>query len=161
MIPEAASSILASHPKRRWQSGNAAVRKTVAPGHRWFDSIPAHFMSSWRSWIARHRPKVKVARSSRAGDTMARISLAREAGRSPAVAGFDSRARLHGLWSRGKDGSVLRSRRAFESRRADGGAHVIGTTEYSFPVRIWLVLLSKNQSEKLTSGCKSRFQPEP
>ena len=92
---------------------------------------------------------------------MARISLAREAGRKPAVAGFDFQARLHGPWSRGQGGSLLRSRRAFESRRADGGAHVYGTTEYSFPVRIWLVLLSKNQSEKLTSGCDTRFQPEP
>jgi hypothetical protein len=51
-------------------------------------------MSSWRSWIARHRPKVKVARSSRAEDTMARFSLVREVGCNPADAGFDSRARL-------------------------------------------------------------------
>ena len=67
---------------------------------------------------------------------MARISLAREADCKPAVAGFDSQARLHGPWSRGQGGSLLRSRRAFESRRADGGAHVIGTTEHPFPVRI-------------------------
>ena len=56
---------------------------------------------------------------------MARISLAREADCKPAVAGFDSQARLHGPWPRGQGGSLLRSRRAFESRRADGGAHVI------------------------------------
>ena len=63
---------------------------------------------------------------------------------------FDSlpaHSRPHG--AAGQGGSLLRSKRAFESRRADGGAHVHGTTEYSFPVRIWLVLLSKNQSEKL------------
>jgi hypothetical protein len=71
---------------------------------------------------------------------MARISLAREADCKPAVAGVDSQARLHGPWSRGQGGSLLRSRRAFESRRADGGAHAHGTTEYPFPVRIWLVL---------------------
>ena len=89
---------------------------------------------------------------------MARISLAREADCKPAVAGFDSQARLHGPWSRGLGSSFLRSRRAFESRRADGVAHVDGTTEYSFPVRIWLVL--RNQSAELTCGFKSRIQPE-
>ena len=30
---------------RRWQSGNAAVCKTVAIWHRWFDPIPAHASS--------------------------------------------------------------------------------------------------------------------
>jgi hypothetical protein len=64
--------------------------------HRWFDPIPAHLTSSWRSRIARHRPKVKVARSSRAEDTTARVSLGGRRVATPPLAGFDSRARLAG-----------------------------------------------------------------
>ena len=161
MIPEAASSILASHPKRRWQSGNAAVRKTVAPGHRWFDPIPAHFMSSWRSWIARHRPKVKVARSSRAEDAMARISLVREAGCNPVCYWVRFPGASHGSSSKGSGQRCPKPSMRVRIAPGRPWCSRYGTTEHSFPVRIWLVLLSKNQSEKLTSGCDTRFQPEP
>ena len=50
--------------------------------------------SPWRSWKARLFPKQQVARSSRAGDAAAHDSLAREAVRNTAAAGFDPRVRL-------------------------------------------------------------------
>ena len=43
--PESPGSVPGGHPKRRWQSGNAAARKAVASRHRWFNSIPAHSCS--------------------------------------------------------------------------------------------------------------------
>ena len=57
---------------------------------RWFDPIPAHFMSPWRSWIARLLPKEQVIRSSRIGDAMARDSLGERRSAKPPD-GFDSR----------------------------------------------------------------------
>lgn len=121
---------------------------------------------SWSRRIGHCPPKAEIAGSSPAGST-ARISLAREADCKPAVARFDPQARLHGPWSRGQGGSLLRGKRAFESRRADSGAHVHGTTEYSFPARIWLALLSKNQSQRrrcpwrLTKTCASYRRRRP
>jgi hypothetical protein len=45
------------------------------PRHRWFDPIPAHFTSPWRSWIAHVVPDHEVARSNRAGDATTDVSL--------------------------------------------------------------------------------------
>jgi hypothetical protein len=101
VIPEAASSILASHPKRRWQSGNAAVRKTVVPKASVVRSHPGALNVLVAQWIARVVPNYEVDRSNRSEDTRARVSLAREADCKPAVAGFDSQARLHGSSSKG------------------------------------------------------------
>jgi hypothetical protein len=82
-------------------------------------------------WIARMVPNHEVGRSNRPEDAARDSPGERRSAKPPD--GFDFR---RGPWSRGQGGSVLRSRRAFESRRADGGAHVIGTTKYPFPVRI-------------------------
>ncbi len=77
VIPEAASSNLASHPKRRWQSGNAAVCKTVASA-----SVvrvhPGALRLLWSRRIGRCPPKAKIAGSSPAGSA-ARFSLVRAA----------------------------------------------------------------------------------
>ena len=74
---------------------------------------------------------------------MTHASLAREAGCNPVIAGFDPRVRLHGPWSRGQGGSLLRSKRAFESRRADVVLTFMAQLNVrTLPVRIWLVLRS-------------------
>jgi hypothetical protein len=94
---------------------------------------------------------------------MARISLVREADCKPAVLGSIPRRVSTARRPRDKDNDLLNRECAFDSRRADGGAHAIGTTEFlHLPVRIWLVLrFGTNQSEKLSCGFNSRFQLEP
>jgi hypothetical protein len=86
-------------------------------------------MSPWRSRKARLFPEQQVARSSRAGDTVAHDSPVREAVRKTAEIGFDPRVRLHGLWSNGQDSGLLNRQCAFDSRRADQerprGAHAV------------------------------------
>jgi hypothetical protein len=71
-----AGSIPAGHPRRRWQSSNAAGRNPAAFGHRWCKSIPAH--------ASPHGPGDRTPASgagsggsSPPGGTMARLSLAR------------------------------------------------------------------------------------
>lgn len=80
-------------------------------------------MSPWRSRKARLFPEQQVARSSRAGDTVAHDSPVREAVRKTAEIGFDPRVRLHGLWSNGQDSGLLNRQCAFDSRRADPSAN--------------------------------------
>jgi hypothetical protein len=123
VIPEAASSILASHPKRRWQSGNAAVRKTVVPKASVVRSHPGALNVLVAQWIARVVPNYEVDRSNRSEDTRARVSLAREADCKSAVAGFNSRRVSTARRPRDKGNGLLSRECAFESRRADGGAH--------------------------------------
>ena len=72
-------------------------------------------MSPWRSRKARLFPEQQVARSSRAGDTVAHDSPVREAVRKTAEIGFDSRVRLHGLWSNGQDSGLINRQCAFDS----------------------------------------------
>lgn len=97
-------------------------------------------------WIARVVPNHEVGRSNRPEDT-ARDSPGERRSAKPSD-GFDSRRVSTARRPKDQGSGVLNRQCALESRRADGGAHVYGTTEYSFPVRIWLVL--RNQSEKLT-----------
>src|SRR5690348_5339483 len=80
-------------------------------------------MSPWRSRKARLFPEQQVARSSRAGDTVAHDSPVREAVRKTAEIGFDPRVRLHGLWSNGQDSGLLNRQCAFDSRRAGSAAN--------------------------------------
>lgn len=108
-------------------------------------------------WIARVVPNHEVGRSNRPEDTARDSPGERRSAKPPD--GFDSRRVSTARRPKDQGSGVLNRQCALESRRADGGAHVYGTTEYSFPVRIWLVL--RNQSEKVTMRFKSRFQPEP
>jgi hypothetical protein len=62
-------------------------------------------------------PDHEVIRSSRIGDAMARDSPGERRSAKPPV-GFNSRRVSIGPWSSGQGGSLLRSKRAFESRRA-------------------------------------------
>jgi hypothetical protein len=79
---------MAGHPPR--QLGRVVMQLPVKQSlrHRWFESI------SWHAPVVEGIPRVvpdhEVACSNRAGGT-------------------------HGSWCRGQHGSVLRSRRAFES----------------------------------------------
>lgn len=91
-------------------------------------------------------PNHEVGRSNRPEDTARDSPGERRSAKPPD--GFDSRRVSTARRPRDQGSGVLSRQCAFKSRRADGGAHVYGTTEYSFPVRIWLVL--RNQSEKLT-----------
>jgi hypothetical protein len=102
--------------------------------------------ASVAQWIARVVPNHEVGRSNRPEDTARDSPGERRSAKPPD--GFDSRRVSTARRPRDQGSGVLNRQCAFESRRADGGAHVYGTTEYSFPVRIWLVL--RNQSEKLT-----------
>ncbi len=87
------------------------------PRHRWFDPIPAHFTSPWRSRTARSLPERQVIRSSRIGDAIVRDSPGERRSAKP-LDGFDSRRVCRPVvqWT----GRLSpRSRRAFDSRRAD------------------------------------------
>ena len=97
-------------------------------------------------WIARVVPNHEVGRSNRPEDTARDSPGERRSAKPPD--GFDSRRVSTARRPKDQGSGVLNRQCALESCRADGGAHVYGTTEYSFPVRIWLVL--RNQSEKLT-----------
>ena len=65
------------HPMGRWQSGNAAVGKTVALCIGGSILTPARIRPSWRSWRARLPPKEQVAGSSPAGDAWSRDRVVR------------------------------------------------------------------------------------
>ena len=87
----------------------------------------------------------EVGRSNRPEDTARDSPGERRSAKPPD--GFDSRRVSTARRPRDQGSGVLNRQCAFESRRADDDAHVYGTTEYSFPVRIWLVL--RNQFQKL------------
>jgi hypothetical protein len=60
---------------------------------------------------------------------MTRVSLAREASCNLVVAGSDSQARLHGLWSNGQGNAPLKRKCAFDPRRADNDAQAMDATQ--------------------------------
>lgn len=104
-------------------------------------------------WIARVVPNHEVGRSNRPEDTARDSPGERRSAKPPD--GFDPRRVSTARRPRDQGSGVLNRQCAFESRRAGGGVHVYGTTEYSFPVRIWLVL--RNQSQKLTKRVQVPF----
>lgn len=92
---------------RRWQSGNAAVRKTVVFGHRWFESIPAHASGNG---CAAAPPKDGCLVRFRAEALVPRISLVwaavRKTVRSGGVRSPGAARRLRGEGARFLNGMV-------------------------------------------------------
>ena len=151
MIPEAASSILASHPSVGGAAATAPGCKSGIPHGGSSPSrrtlCPRGAVDSARGSEPRGRP-FESARGHGAG-LAGREAVRKTAGR------VRPPPRLQARRPRDQGSGVLNRQCAFESRWADDGAHVYGTTEYSFPVRIWLVL--RNQSEKLTMRVQVPF----